>query len=60
MELARAGYPEAKGSMSSAAMLTGWIRRNCTFCGSDRGGERPAAICMLIATAKLNDVDPEA
>jgi transposase len=28
--------------------------------GSDRGGERAAAIYTLIATAKLNDVDPEA
>lgn len=35
-------------------------RRNWTFCGSDRGGERAAAVYSLIATAKLNDVDPEA
>jgi len=35
-------------------------RRNWTFCGSDRGGELAAAIYTLIATAKLNDVDPEA
>ena len=35
-------------------------RRNWTFCGSDRGGERAAAIYSLVATAKLNDVDPEA
>jgi transposase len=35
-------------------------RRNWTFCGSERGGERAAAIYTLIATAKLNDVDPEA
>jgi hypothetical protein len=35
-------------------------RRNWTFCGSDRGGERAAAIYTLIATAKFNDVDPEA
>jgi transposase len=35
-------------------------RRNWTFCGSDRGGERAAAIYTLIATAKLNDLDPEA
>jgi transposase len=35
-------------------------RRNWTFCGSDRGGERAAAIYSLIATAKLNDIDPEA
>ena len=34
--------------------------RQCPFCGSDRGGERAAAIYTLIATAKLNDVDPEA
>jgi hypothetical protein len=30
------------------------------FAGSDRGGERAAAIYTLIATAKLNDVDPQA
>jgi transposase len=35
-------------------------RRNWTFCGSDRGGERAAAIYTLIATAKLNGIDPEA
>jgi transposase len=35
-------------------------RRSWTFCGSDRGGERAAAIYTLIATAKLNDIDPEA
>ena len=35
-------------------------RRNWTFCGSDRGGERAAAIYTLTATAKLNDIDPEA
>jgi hypothetical protein len=35
-------------------------RRNWTFCGSDRGGERAAAIYTLIATAKLNDVAPDA
>ena len=35
-------------------------RRNWTFCGSDRGGERAAAIYTLIATAKLNDIDSEA
>ena len=35
-------------------------RRNWTFCGSDRGGERAAAIYSLIASAKLNDIDPEA
>ena len=35
-------------------------RRNWTFAGSDRGGERAAAIYTLIATAKLNDLDPQA
>ena len=35
-------------------------RKNWTFCGSDRGGQRAAAMYTLIATAKLNDVDPEA
>lgn len=35
-------------------------RRNWLFAGSDRGGERAAAIYTLIATAKLNDVGPQA
>jgi transposase len=35
-------------------------RRNWTFAGSDRGGERAAAIYTLIETAKLNNVDPQA
>lgn len=35
-------------------------RRNWRFCGSDRGGKRAAAIYTLIATAKLNNIDPEA
>jgi hypothetical protein len=30
------------------------------FAGSDRGGERAAAICTLIATVKLNNIDPQA
>ena len=30
------------------------------FAGSDRGGDRAAAMCSLIVTAKLNDVDPRA
>src|SRR5499427_2838846 len=34
-------------------------RRNWTFAGSDEGGRRAAAIYTLIATAKLNDVDPQ-
>ena len=35
-------------------------RKNWTFAGSDAGGHRAAAIYTLIATAKLNDVDPHA
>jgi transposase len=35
-------------------------RNNWTFCGSDEGGRRAAAIYTLINTAKLNDVDPQA
>ena len=35
-------------------------RRNWTFAGSDRGGERAAAIYTLLQTAKLNGVDPQA
>jgi len=34
-------------------------RRNWTFAGSDEGGRRAATIYTLIATAKLNDVDPQ-
>ena len=35
-------------------------RKSWLFAGSDRGGERAAAMYSLIATAKLNDVDPRA
>ena len=35
-------------------------RRAWLFAGSDRGGERAAAIYSLIATAKLNAIDPQA
>ncbi|MFL5267086.1 MAG: IS66 family transposase [Stellaceae bacterium] len=34
-------------------------RRAWLFAGSDRGGERAAAMYTLIATAKLNGVDPQ-
>ena len=34
-------------------------RKSWLFAGSDRGGERAATIYTLIATAKLNDVDPQ-
>jgi transposase len=35
-------------------------RRNWTFAGSDRGGERAAAVYPLIEMAKLNGIDPQA
>jgi transposase len=35
-------------------------RRAWLFAGSDRGGERAAAIYTLIATAKLNSINPQA
>jgi len=35
-------------------------RKSWLFVGSDRGGERAAAMLTLIHTAKLNDVDPQA
>jgi len=34
-------------------------RKSWLFAGSDRGGERAAAMYTLIVTAKLNDVDPQ-
>jgi len=35
-------------------------RKSWLFAGSDRGGERAAAMLTLIHTAKLNNVDPQA
>jgi transposase len=35
-------------------------RKSWLFAGSDRGGERAAAMYTLIITCKLNDVDPRA
>ena len=35
-------------------------RKSWLFAGSDRGGERAAAVYSLIVTARLNDVDPRA
>ena len=35
-------------------------RKSWLFAGSDRGGERAAAMYTLIGTAKLNDIDPQA
>ena len=35
-------------------------RKNFLFLGSDRGGERAAAIFTIIESAKLNNLNPEA
>jgi len=35
-------------------------RKSWLFAGSDRGADRAAAVVTLIATEKLNDVDPQA
>ena len=35
-------------------------RHNWTFVGSDRGGERAAAIYTLIETCRMNGIDPRA
>ena len=34
-------------------------RKSWLFCGSDRGGERAAAMYSIVS-AKMNDVDPQA
>jgi transposase len=35
-------------------------RKSWLFCGSDRGGQRAAAMYSLVVTAKMNGVDPQA
>lgn len=35
-------------------------RKSWMFCGSDRGGQRAAVMYSLIATCRMNNVDPEA
>ena len=35
-------------------------RKSWLFCGSDRGGQRAAAMYSLVITCKMNDVDPQA
>lgn len=35
-------------------------RKSWLFCGSDRAGQRAAAMYSLIVTAKMNGVDPQA
>ena len=49
--LADAAYAEMVASTS----CTSWL-----FAGSDRGGQRAAAMYSLIVTTKMNDIDPQA
>jgi hypothetical protein len=35
-------------------------RKSWLFTGSDRGGQRAAAMYSLIVTSKMNDIDPQA
>jgi len=46
----------ARHGQNERAMALG--RKNHLFAGSDGGGVRWATICSLIATAKLNNVEP--
>ena len=47
-----------KGAHNESLVAIG--RNNWTFCGSDEGGRRAAAVSTLIETCKLCDVDPQA
>ena len=55
------GRLEADHNIAENAMRTIALgRRNYLFAGSDSGGERAAAIYTLVATARLNGLNPEA
>ena len=54
------GSEEARSITLALASVRRSGRRAWLFAGSDRGGERAAAMYTLIATAKLNRVDPQA
>ena len=51
----RPGDPHLRFARGIALGRKAWL-----FAGSDRGGQRAAAMYSLIITAKLNDVDPQA
>ncbi len=46
--------------MSAASRPLTLNRKNARFAGSDDGGNNWAVIALLIETAKLNSVDPQA
>jgi len=55
------GRLEADNNIAENAMRKIALgRRNYLFAGSDRGGERAAAIYTLVVTARLNGLNPEA
>ena len=54
------GRLEADNNVAENAMrVIALGRRNYLFAGSDSGGERAASIYTLVATAKLNGLNPE-
>jgi hypothetical protein len=54
------GRLEADNNAAENAMrVIALGRRNYLFAGSDSGGERAASIYTLVATAKLNGLNPE-
>jgi transposase len=55
------GHLEVDNNIAENAMRAIAVgRKNYLFAGSDRGGERAAAIYTLVQTARLNGVNPEA
>lgn len=55
------GRLEADNNIAENAMRKIAVgRKNYLFAGSDRGGERAAAIYTLVVTARLNGLNPEA
>src|SRR5919206_401109 len=55
------GRLEADNNIAENAMRKIALgRKNYLFAGSDRGGERAAAIYTLVVTARLNGLNPEA
>jgi transposase len=54
------GRLEADNNVAENAMRSIALgRKNYLFAGSDSGGERAASIYTLVATAKLNGLNPE-
>ena len=59
-ELTNAGLTGLHNNVAENAMRSIALgRKNYLFAGSDSGGERAASIYTLVATAKLNGLNPE-